>query len=128
MHRSTSKIGYSQSFANCLDTCPKCGQNVCEHTSVADVIHLPNSISQDFSTYSSDSSLIKQLFSDSTHSTAALAQHFSNSNRHINFSRLSINTLNNYKNSKFANSNNGSNFYLSSQCKKSDRNFKVGLT
>ena len=134
MRRSTSKIGYSQSFANCLDTCPKCGQNVCEHTSVADVIHLPNSISQDFSTYSSDSSLIKQLYSDSTHSTAALAQHFSrNSNKHINFSRLSMNTLNNFKNTKYitttsSNGNNGgcSNFYLSQNRsnKQSVRNLK----
>ncbi len=111
MHRSISKIGYSQSFAisnNCLDSCPKCGQNICEHTSVADVINLPNSISQDFSTYSSDSSLIKQMLgNDSTQATAA--QQFKNSNKHINFSRLSINTLNNYKNSKY---NNGSNFYL----------------
>jgi len=94
---------------------------VCEHTSVADVIHLPNSISQDFSTYSSNSSLIKQLFNDSS---AALAQHFSNSNRHINFSRLSINTLNNFKNSKFSSTNNGSNFYINSQ-KKSPKNLKV---
>lgn len=47
---------------NCLDKCPKCGQKVCDHASIADVINLPNSISQDFSTYSSDSSLIKQFF------------------------------------------------------------------
>jgi hypothetical protein len=50
---------------NCLDKCPKCGQKVCDHASIADVINLPNSISQDFSTYSSDSSLIKQFFNDS---------------------------------------------------------------
>ena len=70
---SENRINYSTSFVisnNCLDTCPKCGQNVCEHTSVADVINLPNSVSQDFSTYSSDSSLIKQLFNDSTSSIA----------------------------------------------------------
>lgn len=55
-----------------LDTCPKCGRQVCEHTSVADVINLPNSVSQDFSTYSSDSSLIKQLLSESTSSTGTI--------------------------------------------------------
>ncbi|RNA29980.1 hypothetical protein BpHYR1_028417 [Brachionus plicatilis] len=56
-------------FETNLDSCPKCGKNICEHASVADVINLPNSLSQDFSTYSSDSSLIKQLFNDSTSST-----------------------------------------------------------
>lgn len=114
MNLTKSKYSYSQSFAvsnNCLDTCPKCGQNICEHTSVADAINLPNSISQDFSTYSSDSSLIKQLCSESSHSTTA-AQQFTNSNKHINFSRLSINTLNNYKNSKY---NNEPTFYLNQQ-------------
>lgn len=45
-----------------LDVCPKCGKNVCSHTSIADIIHLPNSVSQDFSTYSSDSSLIRTIF------------------------------------------------------------------
>lgn len=123
MHRSISKIGYSQSFAisnNCLDSCPKCGQNICEHTSVADVINLPNSISQDFSTYSSDSSLIKQMFG--ADSSTAAAQQFKNSNRHINFSRLSINTLNNYKNSKY---NNGSNFYLNQNSKQSQQRVKL---
>lgn len=62
----------SSSTAAGLDTCPKCGRNICEHTSVADVINLPNSISQDFSTYSSDSSLIKQLLSESTSSTGTI--------------------------------------------------------
>ena len=122
MNLAKSKYSYSQSFAvsnNCLDSCPKCGQNVCEHTSVADAINLPNSISQDFSTYSSDSSLIKQLCSESSHSTTA-AQQFTNSNKHINFSRLSINTLNNYKNSKH---NNESTFYLNQQ-KQLMKNFK----
>ncbi|CAF0834455.1 unnamed protein product [Brachionus calyciflorus] len=56
-------------FETNLDSCPKCGKNICEHASVADVINLPNSLSQDFSTYSSDSSLIKQLFNESTSST-----------------------------------------------------------
>ena len=125
MHGSSSKIGYGHSFAisnNCLNSCPKCGQQICEHTSVADEINLPNSISQDFSTYSSDSSLIKQLLnSDSTHSTTTAAQQFSKSNKHINFSRLSINTLNNYKNSKYNSS--GSSFYLN-QNKQKIKNIK----
>lgn len=85
-----------------LDMCPKCGQNVCEHTSVADVINLPNSVSQDFSTYSSDSSLIKQLFGDTNSSNLANNQsqylnHFNNNNR------ISLNPLNqnNFLNNNF---------------------------
>ena len=69
-----------------MDTCPKCGRNVCEHTSVADVINLPNSISQDFSTYSSDSSLIKQLMNESTSSTGTVR---SSTNRCIDYETMS---------------------------------------
>ena len=79
----TNGINYSASFvisSNCLDTCPKCGLNICEHTSVAEVINLPNSISQDFSTYSSDSSLIKQIFNDSTSTTSASSSTVPNNN------------------------------------------------
>lgn len=77
-----------------LDTCPKCGQNVCEHASLADVIHLPNSVSQDFSTYSSDSSLIKQLFSDqSTQSNATIES--------IDLNTLDMDELNRLKLARF---------------------------
>ena len=66
-HRFVSNHNHHHlaSSNNCLDKFPKCGQKVCDHASIADVINLPNSISQDFSTYSSDSSLIKQFFNDS---------------------------------------------------------------
>lgn len=77
-------------FETNLDSCPKCGKNVCEHASVADVINLPNSLSQDFSTYSSDSSLIKQLFNESTSSTIT--------NSTLNFEinpKLSLTEINN---------------------------------
>lgn len=79
MTSKSNRINHSTSFVlgnSCLDTCPKCGQNICEHTSIADVINLPNSLSQDFSTYSSDSSLIKQLFNESTSSTATTISNF----------------------------------------------------
>ena len=96
LHSKEHRANYSTSFVLtttgggfALDTCPKCGQNICEHTSLADVIHLPNSVSQDFSTYSSDSSLIKQLFSESTHSNATIES--------IDISNLDINDLNKLK-------------------------------
>ena len=113
---TNQRLNYSTSFvvsSNCLDSCPKCGRNVCEHTSVADAINLPNSVSQDFSTYSSDSSLIKQLFNEST--TAAHVRHYSN--KSINFSRLSINNLNNYKHSSKFVSHSSYGFYLNQQRK-----------
>jgi hypothetical protein len=92
-------MNYSSSFvmSNGLDKCPRCGQNICEHTSVADVINLPNSLSQDFSTYSSDSSLIKQLFNDSN----------TNFNSNLNNKRISLSALSNQNNS------NSNNQYLS---------------
>lgn len=98
-------INHSTSFVIstnplCLDKCPKCGQNICEHTSVADVIHLPNSVSQDFSTYSSDSSLIKQLFSESTTSTTSTATPNSNSSQiaNLNNNRISLKSVNQLSN------------------------------
>jgi hypothetical protein len=95
---SDKPMNYSASFIvskNCLDTCPKCGQNVCEHTSIADVINLPNSVSQDFSTYSSDSSLIKQLFNESSSNITNLNNRISlsgiNQNHYIPTSFLRVN-------------------------------------
>jgi hypothetical protein len=84
-------MNYSSSFvmSNGLDKCPRCGQNICEHTSVADVINLPNSLSQDFSTYSSDSSLIKQLFNDSN----------TNFSSNLNNKRISLSALSSQNNS-----------------------------
>lgn len=77
-------------FETNLDSCPKCGKNICEHASVADVINLPNSLSQDFSTYSSDSSLIKQLLNESCSSTTN-----SSTNSTINFEpNISLDAIN----------------------------------
>jgi hypothetical protein len=98
-----NRANYSASFVLTtngqftLDTCPKCGQNVCEHASLAEVIHLPNSVSQDFSTYSSDSSLIKQLFSGGGGGGDPAANRSTATLESIDLTQLDINDLNKFK-------------------------------
>jgi hypothetical protein len=97
------KMNHSASFVvsnNCLDKCPKCGQNVCEHTSVADAINLKNSVSQDFSTYSSDSSLAKQLFNEPSN---ALVNYNNNNNKNNKCNRISLSAINRLNESFFIN-------------------------
>ena len=94
-------MNHSASFVlstNFLDKCPKCGQNICEHTSIADAINLQNSVSQDFSTYSSDSSLIKQLFTDPNCLNASAYIHNKSKS-----SRISMSAINKLSESFFLN-------------------------
>ena len=96
------KMNHSASFVvsnNCLDKCPKCGQNVCEHTSVADAINLKNSVSQDFSTYSSDSSLAKQLFNEPSNALV----NYNNNNKNNKCNRISLSAINRLNESFFIN-------------------------
>ena len=108
-HHQHQHISLMASSNNCLDKCPKCGQRVCEHTSIAEVINLPNSISQDFSTYSSDSSLIKQLFSDSSTGMSPNQQLNRAQNQSLN-KRISLNHQNYYLNSNFFKNHCSNNF------------------